>query len=212
MIPRAFPSFLVAAIGLGLGLCSPRPSFAMRDWPQWRGDGRGVSGETKVLLDWSATNGVLWRTPLPGRGHSSPVILNGRIYLTTDIEGDTIPDVKPVKHILEGEDFKHPDAFGANLRHELRVLCLDAKSGKLLWNQLAYAGPAFDDRHRKGSYAAPTVAAEADRVFVFFGSEGLYCFDNKGSLMWSNNVGGLATLGMGAGASPVLGSKTVIVQ
>jgi outer membrane protein assembly factor BamB len=154
----------------------------------------------------------LWRTPLPGRGHSSPVILDGRIYLTTDIEGEAIPGVKPVKHILDNEDFKHPEAFGADLKHELRVLCLEAQTGRLLWNQLAYAGPAFDDRHRKGSYAAPTVAAEGDRVFAYFGSEGLYCFTTNGVLVWSNSVGGLATLGMGAGASPVLGAKTVIVQ
>jgi len=181
-------------------------------WPQWRGDGRGVAPDANVRLDWSATNGVLWRTLLPGRGHSSPVIFDGRIYLTTDVEGEPVPGAKPVKHILNNEDFKHPDAFGADLKHELRVLCLDAVSGKLLWNQLAYAGPAFDDRHRKGSYAAPTVAAEAGRVFAYFGSEGLYCFDPKGTLIWSNSVGGLATLGLGAGASPVLGAKTLIVQ
>jgi len=190
-------------------------SFAVpskQQWPQWRGNGLGVSVDTKVPLDWSTTNGVLWRTPLPGRGHSSPVILDGRIYLTADIEGEAIPGVKAVKHILNNEDFKHPDAFGADLRHELRILCLDAKTGKLLWNQVAHAGPAFDDRHRKGSYAAPTVAAETDRVFAYFGSEGLYCFDTKGTLIWSNSVGGLATLGMGAGASPVLGTKTVIAQ
>jgi len=197
-----------------MGVASGELSAAVTksSWPQWRGDGLGVSADTRVPLDWSATNGVVWRTPLPGRGHSSPVILDGRIYLTTDIEGESIAGVKPVKHVLDNEDFKHPEAFGADLRHELRVLCLEAKTGKLLWNQLAYAGPAFDDRHRKGSYAAPTIAAEADRVFAYFGSEGLYCFDSKGTLVWSNSVGGLATLGMGAGASPVLGVKTVIVQ
>lgn len=186
---------------------------AKDQWPQWRGPtGCGVSTATNVPLEWSNEKGVLWRTPLPGRGHSSPVVLDGKIFLTTDIEGSAVAGAKAVKHILEGEAFKHPDAFGADLRHELRVLCLDTKTGKLLWNQLAYAGPAYDDRHRKGSYAAPTIAAEGDRVFAYFGSEGLYCFDTKGSLIWSNNVGGLATLGMGAGASPVLGEKTMIVQ
>jgi outer membrane protein assembly factor BamB len=196
---------------LGIGLLCQFLAFARSDWPQWRGNGLGVSTDAKVQLAWSSTNGVLWRTALPGRGHSSPVIFEGRIYLTTDIEGDAIPGVKPVKHLLNGEDFKHPDAFGADLRHELRVLCLDAKSGKLLWNRLAYSGTAFDDRHRKGSYAAPTVAAESERVFAFFGSEGLYCFDSKGSLVWSNSVGGLATLGLGAASSPVLGAKSVVI-
>jgi len=210
MIPLACRSVTILSVSLTMfGLHS---GFAKSDWPQWRGNGLGVAADAKVPLDWSATNGVLWRTVLPGRGHSSPVILDGRVYLTTDVEGEAIPGVKPVKHVLNDEDFKHPEAFGADLRHELRVLCLDVKSGKLLWNQLAYRGPAFDDRHRKGSYASPTIAAEADRVFAYFGSEGLYCFDTKGTLVWSNSVGGLATLGMGAAASPVLGVKTVIVQ
>lgn len=202
-------AFIMVCLGLA-GELSAAPT--RNSWPQWRGNGLGVSTETQVPLDWSTTNGVLWRTPLPGRGHSSPVILDGRIYLTTDLEGEAIAGVQPARHILNNEDFKHPEAFGADLKHELRVLCLDARTGKLLWNQLAYTGPAFDDRHRKGSYAAPTVAAETDRVFAYFGSEGLYCFDTKGSLLWSNSVGGLATLGLGAAASPVLGAKTVIVQ
>ncbi|MFO1513188.1 MAG: PQQ-binding-like beta-propeller repeat protein [Verrucomicrobiota bacterium] len=202
----------VTSIAFGVVCLELAAAPTKSSWPQWRGDGSGVASDTQVVLDWSATNGVVWRTPLPGRGHSSPVILDGRIYLTTDFEGAAIPGAKPVKHILENEDFKHPDAFGANLKHELRVLCLDAGTGKLLWSQLAYTGSAFDDRHRKGSYAAPTIAADKDRVFAYFGSEGLYCFDTKGTLIWSNSVGGLATLGMGAGASPVLGAKTVIVQ
>jgi outer membrane protein assembly factor BamB len=189
----------------------PSGLWAQADWPQWRGNGNGVSADVRVRLEWSPTNGVAWRTPLPGRGHSSPVIAAGRLYLTTDVEGDVVPGATAVKHILNDEDFRHPDAFGANLRHELRVLCLDATTGRLLWNQLAYCGPAFDDRHRKGSYAAPTVAVDGDRVFAYFGSEGLYCYDPKGSLVWSNQVGGLATLGMGVGSSPVVGRKTVIV-
>lgn len=199
-----------ACLGIVAGKLDAAPTKG--NWPQWRGNGLGVATDTQVTLDWSPTNGVRWRTPLPGRGHSSPVVLDGRIYLTTDLEGEAIAGVQPVKHILNNEDFKHPEAFGADLKHELRVLCVDARTGQLLWNQLAYSGPAFDDRHRKGSYAAPTIAAEADRVFAYFGSEGLYCFDPKGSLIWSNSVGGLATLGLGAGASPVLGAKTVMVQ
>ena len=212
MIPLAARPLSAVALALCLFSFYPSSIAAKSDWPQWRGNGLGVATDAKGPLDWSATNGVLWRTALPGRGHSSPVILDGRIYLTTDVEGEAIPGVKPVKHVLNDEDFKHPEAFGADLRHELRVLCVEAKSGKLLWNQLAYRGPAFDDRHRKGSYASPTIAAEADRLFAYFGSEGLYCFDTKGTLIWSNSVGGLATLGMGAAASPVLGAKTVIVQ
>src|SRR6185436_3946376 len=70
----------------------------------------------------------------------------------------------------------------------------------------------FDDHHRKANYAAPTIAAEGDRIFASFGGEGLFCYDFKGSLVWSNRFGGLAQLGMGAGASPVLAGNAVILQ
>lgn len=195
-------------------VCSHTVAAAPKEsWPQFRGiGGAGVSTETDVLLEWNAQAGVCWRTPLPGRGHSSPVIVDGKIFLTADTEGEIVPGVKAVAHTIAGDAFIHPDSMGANLKHELRVLCLEAASGKMLWNKVAYSGTAFDNRHRKGSYAAPTIAADTDRLFAFFGGEGLYCFDYKGSLLWSNRIGGIAQLGMGPGTSPVLGGPAVIVQ
>ena len=163
-------------------------------------------------LEWNAEQGVRWRTPVPGRGLSSPVIVGGRIFLTSDTEGETVPGVKAVPHTIGGKPFVHPDSMGANLKHHLQVICLDAASGKMLWSRTAYTGTAFDDRHRKGSYAAPTIAAEADRVFAFFGGEGLYCYDFRGTLIWSNRVGGIAQWGMGPGTSPVLSKTAVIIQ
>jgi len=201
-------SLMAALVGLaGLATASKAP------WPQWRGpNGSGVCAETNVLLKWDAETGVRWRTPLPGRGHSSPVVANGRILLTADLEGEQVAGAKAVTHFIEGEVFKHPDSMGGDLHHELHVLCLDAKSGKLLWNQTAYAGTVFDDRHRKGSYAAPTIAADDHRLYAFFGGEGLYCYDFDGNLVWSNSLGGIALLGMGPGTSPVLGKTCVILQ
>lgn len=79
-------------MALGLIMLGLNASHAKSDWPQWRGaGGLGVSTETNVLLDWTADKGVLWRTPLPGRGHSSPVVMGGRVFLTTDLEGEVIP-------------------------------------------------------------------------------------------------------------------------
>jgi outer membrane protein assembly factor BamB len=202
----------VVIILVCLAFVSVPVSVISQDWPQWRGNGLGASPESRVPLDWSAEKNVLWRTALPGRGHSSPVIRGGKVFLTADIEGAEVPGASAVKHVLDGQDFKHPDAMGANLLHELYVMCLDAKSGRMLWKKLAYAGPTFDDRHRKGSFASPTIATDIDRVFAYFGSEGIFCYDFNGSLVWSNSPGKIATLGMGPSTSPVLGSKTVIVQ
>lgn len=183
------------------------------NWPQWRGpDGLGVSDAKGVPTEWSPTNNVRWKTPIPGRGLSSPVVWEDRIFLTSAIEGDAIPGAKAVPHKLDGEDFVHPESVGADRRQRLIVLCLDTKSGKVLWERTAYEGRVFDARHRAGSFASLTPVTDGKHVFAFFGGEGLYAYDFEGRQVWKQSIGGLATLGLGPGASPVLHGTVVIVQ
>lgn len=182
-------------------------------WPQWRGpDGQGVSPESKLPSEWAPDKNITWKTPIPGRGHSSPVVWNDRVFLTTDIEGDTIPGAAPAKHAIEGKPFVHPDSVGGNRHHTMKVLALDARSGKILWEQTAYAGAVYDDRHKRGSYASPTPVTDGRRVFAYFGSEGVYAYDVDGKPLWKASVGKIATLGMGVATSPVLHRDLIILQ
>jgi outer membrane protein assembly factor BamB len=183
------------------------------NWPQWRGpQGQGISRETGLPQEWSDTTGVLWKTPIPGRGHSSPVVWGDRIFLTTAIEGEVVPGAKAPIHIDEGKEFKHPDASGAEKRHTFKVLALDAQSGKVLWEKTAWEGTPYDDRHKKSSYAAPTPVTDGKRVYAFFGSEGVYAYDFDGRLAWKASVGKIPLVGMGTGTSPVLHGNLVILQ
>jgi outer membrane protein assembly factor BamB len=185
------------------------------NWSQWRGpEGTGVSTETNVPTTWSADKNIKWKTPLPGRGNSSPIIWGDKIFLTTDLEGEVVEGAKAVKHLIEGKDFVHPDSIGANRKHTFKVLCLDRNTGKLLWEQTAYSGTVYDDRHRKGSYAAPTPVTDGTHVYVWFGGEGdgLYCYDFNGKLVWKTPIAKIATVGMGPGTSPVLYDNVVILQ
>jgi outer membrane protein assembly factor BamB len=91
------------------------------------------------------------------------------------------------------------------------VISIDARNGKMLWDRTAYDGPVFDHRHRKNTYASPTPSTDGEYVYAFFGSEGLYCYDFKGKLVWNVSLGGIPQLGMGPGASPVLYKDLVIV-
>jgi outer membrane protein assembly factor BamB len=185
------------------------------NWSQWRGpDGTGVSTETNVTTVWSTDKNIKWKTPIAGRGHSSPILWGDKIFLTTDLEGEPVPEAKAVKHKLEGQDFLHPDSLGANIKHTFKVLCLDRNTGKLLWEQTAYSGTVYDDRHRKGSYAAPTPATDGSHVYVWFGGEGdgLYAYDLNGKLAWKTAIGKIASVGMGPGASPVLYDNVIILQ
>src|SRR5712692_8060824 len=134
------------------------PAFATDlKWPQLRGpEGQGVTRETGIALEWTDTKNVLWKTELPGRGHSSPIVWGDRIFLTTAIEGDVVPGAKAVKHIVDGEEFVHPDGIGADRKHTFKVLALQAKNGRILWERTSWEGTPVDTRHRRGSFASPT--------------------------------------------------------
>jgi outer membrane protein assembly factor BamB len=189
---------------------APSPSY---NWPQWRGPaGQGISTDSRVPLEWSATDNVLWKTPIPGRGHSQPIVWGDRLFLTTAIEGEVVPGAQAVKHMNEGEEFLHPDSIGANRKHTFKVLSLDAESGKLLWERTAWEGTPFDDRHKKSSFASPTPVTDGKLVFAYFGTEGLYVYDFGGKLAWKAMPGKIATLGMGVATSPVLHGDLVILQ
>ena len=94
-------------------------------WSQWRGPGgSGIAAPADVPLEWDATSGrnIQWKTEIEGRGHSSPVVWGDRIFLTTAVEGEVIPGAKAPPHMMEGEEFKHPYALGADRRHTLKVI------------------------------------------------------------------------------------------
>src|SRR5882762_10404241 len=80
------------------------------DWPQWRGpSGNGVSEDAHPPLSWSATENIAWSIEVPGTGHSQPVVAGKRVFLTTAIEGEALPDNKAPKHMAGTVEFTHPD-------------------------------------------------------------------------------------------------------
>ena len=182
-------------------------------WPQWRGpDGQGISDEVALPIEWSQTTNIRWSTPVPGRGFSSPIVWNKVVFLTTAIEGDVIPGAGPAKHMLEGEPFVHPDAVPGDRRQTLKVMALDADTGRMLWERTAYDGPTYDARHKAGSFANTTPATDGTMVYAWFGSEGMYAYDFSGNLKWKKSLGKIPTLGLGTSASPVLYENLVILQ
>jgi outer membrane protein assembly factor BamB len=198
---------LPAAIGVAT------VTLSAANWPQWRGpSGQGISTETGLPVSWSARENIRWKTPIPGQGHSSPVVWGDRIFLTTAIEGAVVPGHTAPEHLDRGKAFLHPDSVGVDRSNTLKVIALDAKTGKVVWEQVAYDGPVFDNRHKRSSYAGTTVATDGQRVYAYFGPEGVYAYDFSGRLSWKASVGKLKTLGLGTGSSPVLHRNMVILQ
>ncbi|HEX5709026.1 MAG TPA: PQQ-binding-like beta-propeller repeat protein [Pyrinomonadaceae bacterium] len=196
-------------------LSAPAATLAAdANWPQWRGPASlGVSPERNIPDEWGPAKNVKWKTAIPGKSHSSPIVWGKRVFLTTAVEGETVPGAKAVRHVTpDGKDWMHPDSVGADKKHSFRTLALDRDTGKVIWERTAWEGNPYDDRHRKSSYAASTPATDGRTVFAYFGPEGLYAYDFDGKLLWKADVGRIGSVGLGTGTSPVLYENLVIIQ
>lgn len=198
-----------------MALVSTGAAATAADWPQWRGPGgRGVSNETGVVLEWTPSLNIAWKTPIDGRGHSSPIVSGGRIFLTTSLKGAHVPGRKAPVHL--GFDrqpgYVHPDSVDVDYAHTLKVLAIDAASGRPLWERVAYDGLMADDRHRKNTYASSTMATDGTLVYAFFESAGIYAYDFDGTLKWKRSLGNIIKAGLGPGSSPIIHRQLVILQ
>jgi hypothetical protein len=114
-------------------LSAVEASSSDSNWPQWRGpDSQGISPEKDLPVEWSVDKNIEWKTPIAGRGHSSPIVWENKIFLTTSIEGPVVPGAKAVKHMQDKEEFLHPDSVGAHgkifIRGEKHLYCIGSKT------------------------------------------------------------------------------------
>jgi outer membrane protein assembly factor BamB len=183
-------------------------STATANWPGWRGDGGGVSPEKDLPLKWSEAEGVKWKTPIPGAGHSSPIVWGDRVFVTTAVAED--PNVETFRGgVYLGGNRKKPDES----EYAYCVICLDADRGDVLWSKAIVRQRPKTRRHTKNTYASETPVTDGTHVFASFGSAGLYCLDFEGKVIWHRDLGLLRDRrGWGTAASPVLFRNTVIVN
>lgn len=210
-------SLLALILASGFAVQDARSSGATveTNWPQWRGPGgAGISEETGFPTEWSPASNIKWSTEIEGRGHSSPVVWGDRIFLTTSLKGELVPGRKAPVHLDFNNQpgYMHPDAVDVEYRHTMKVLAVDANTGKVLWNQPAFEGLMEDDHHRKNTYASSTVATDGELVYAFFESLGIYAYDFDGKLRWKTSVGNIIKAGLGPGTSPILYKNLIILQ
>jgi outer membrane protein assembly factor BamB len=206
----------LGAVLLSSQSTASRPAGNDRNWPQWRGPaGLGVSAATDFPEEWAPDKNVAWKTAVPGRGHSSPVVWGDRIFLTSAIENGPAPaGHKPPIHpdFQHRPGYLHPDSVGSDRLYRLKVFAFDAKTGRKVWEDAPYDGTMYDDRHRKNTYASPTMTTDGTLAYAFFESGGLYAYDFTGTLVWKTSLGGIAKAGLGPGTSPVLFEDLLILQ
>jgi outer membrane protein assembly factor BamB len=170
------------------------------NWPQFRGPGaRGVSDNDALPVYWSATENVAWKTDLPGRGWSSPVVWGDRVFLTSVInQGES---EEPKKGLYFGGDRPTPP----DSMHQWIVFCLDLNSGRVLWQKQVHEGKPTSSIHLKNSFASETPITDGEHVYVYFGNIGVFCFDFDGEQIWEKRLKPHKTRnGWGTAASPAL--------
>lgn len=191
----------------------PAAVKAPANWPSFRGpSASGVADGQFPPLTWGKEANVRWKTAIAGLGHSCPVIWGDHLFVTSAISGDPKATLRPG---LYGD----VDSVNDKSVHTWQVFCLDRKTGKMLWDRTACKGVPRVKRHAKSTHANPTAAVDATHVVACFGSEGLYCYDHKGDLLWRRNLGTLDSgwffdpeYQWGFGSSPVIYRDLVYVQ
>jgi len=171
--------FVLSGLEGGLS-ASAAESTVSANWPAWRRDGSGIADDQMLPVVWSETENVLWRTPLPGEGNSSPIVWGKRVFLTAALD--------------EGA--------------KRLVICLDAETGKILW-QTELLPDIKTVLYPKTGFAAPTATTDGQHVYAFFDSPGLVALDMQGKIVWKCRLGPFETP-YNMGSSPVLYKDTVI--
>ena len=186
-----------------------------QNWPQFRGPGASgvVEGQTAAeKWDGSKSVNTAWKVEIPGLGHSSPVVWGDKVFVTTAITSGAkdetryglYGDVEPVKD---------------DPKHTWKVYALDKRTGKILWEQVAYEGIPKVKRHPKSTHADSTPVTDGRYLIVLFGSHGLYAYNLNGKLLWKQDLGVLdsgwfydADYQWEHGSSPVIYRDLVIIQ
>jgi outer membrane protein assembly factor BamB len=134
---------------------------ALKYWPRWRGpSGQGLAMDAGYVDVWSPTQNVVWKTPLAGRGNSSPIVWRDQIVFTT--------------------------AYDDGRR--LAVVSYRRTDGAKLWETLAPQGPTDDEAHFKNGHASATPATDGERIYGSFGSRGLFALDMAGKILWHRDL------------------------
>jgi outer membrane protein assembly factor BamB len=172
---------------------------AQENWPQFRGPNAGVVEDDILPTTWSTTENVAWAVDIPGRAWSSPIVWGDRILVTS--AAGTADDEMPKKGLYLGGNRDKP----SDKVHRWMLYCIDFNSGKILWEKCAHQAVPERPKHLKNTYASETPVTDGQRVYPYFGSIGLFCYDFDGKQLWSKQFGNLKMRdNWGTAVSPVL--------
>ena len=204
---RTLGVFLIgSALSLAAIVAPARQKSA--GWMQWRGPLNTGMAAGDAPLRWSDTSGVTWKLPIPGRGHSTPVIAGNQLFLTTAVP--TGRGSAPAGRLRGGGG-----GADAGLEHRFEVIAVDRASGKTTWQRTATVATPHEGYHGTyGSFASNSPVTDGERVYAFFGSRGLYAYDLHGRPLWQKDFGIQLRMdnAFGEGTAPTLHDGRLILH
>ena len=194
-----------------IGQAEDSASLRLHQWHHWRGplaDGTAPHGAPPIL--WDRQTSIKWQVPVPGEGHATPIVWGDRIFLVsaeaTSRQVDRL--APPEQEPPGGYMTRRPTHF-----YRFRVDCLDRETGRIVWQQIACEDLPHEGRHGTNTYASASPTTDGQRLYVSFGSRGLFCYDLDGNLLWKRDLGNMITRrGWGEGTSPVIHDDALIVN
>jgi len=181
------------------------------NWHHWRGPlANGTAPKADPPLTWDAKTNVKWNVELPGKSSATPIVWGDRVFTITAFETDKRAKPEDIARV-EGKFERKtspPDKY-----HQFWVYCFDRNTGKELWKQMAAEKVPHEGHHETHSYAAGSPTTDGQRLYVSFGSFGIYCYDLDGKPLWSRELGRLITrLGWGEAVTPVIHGDSLLLN
>ena len=180
------------------------------NWSQFRGpQSNQLPEDAQYPLEWADDKNVQWKSEVPGKGWSSPIVWGDKVFVATTVKAEASPP-KPDDGASdkEGRELSSPNPV-----YRFELYCLEKSTGKQLWNRVAFEGAPPIPKHSGNTYASETPVTDGERVYVYFGMIGVYCYDLAGNPVWKKDLGAYRMDGnWGTGSSPVLHGDHLYLQ
>ena len=183
----------------------------LNNWHQWRGPrADGLAPRGNPPIQWDEKKNVQWKVAVPGEGHATPIVWGQQVFVLTAVKtARRLESLEPPKMEPPG-GYKTPRPVAY---YQFTVICIDRKTGRVEWRQVAREVVPHEGRHGTNTYASASPTTDGRRLYVSFGSHGIFCYDLEGTLLWDRDLGDMVTrFGWGEAASPVIYGDSLIVN
>lgn len=183
----------------------------LNNWHQWRGpEASGVAPHADPPINWGPDRNIRWKVAIDGRGSSTPIVWEDRIFLLTSVDtGKANPDLpKPEDQPKRPFGIKYP-----NTEYEFVVVCLDRQTGREMWRRTAARKIPHEGHHGDNNFASASPTTDGQRLYAWFGMAGVFCFDLDGTPLWKRDLGEVSIRkSFAEAASPVVHDGRLIIN